>query len=116
MDGRTGPVVDGGGGNRMEPDGMELSEAIAAVRAGLAGAKDEGAGSEVRFVPEEVVLDFAIESRRSTRAGGGVKAFVLSADAGGESAGTRAPHITVRFRVTETDGGELPVSDRVRWP
>ncbi|MEU5633365.1 trypco2 family protein [Streptomyces rishiriensis] len=93
---------------------MELSEAIAAVRAGLAGARDEGVGSDVRFVPEEVVLDFAIELRRSMRAGGGVKAFVLSADAGGESAGTRAQHITVRFRVTDRDGGELPVRDRVR--
>lgn len=99
----------------MEPDGMglELSEAIAAVRAGLVGARAEGAGSEVRFVPEEVVLDFSIELRRSRRAGGGVKAYVLSADAGGESAGTRTQRINVRFRVTDTEGGELPVGDRV---
>ncbi|KQX67430.1 hypothetical protein ASD48_15265 [Streptomyces sp. Root1310] len=99
----------------MEPDGMdlELSEAIAAVRAGLLGARAEGAGSEVRFVPEEVVLDMSIELRHSTRAGGGVKAYVLSADAGRESAGSRTQHITVRFRVTDTEGGELPVRDHV---
>ncbi|MET8977448.1 trypco2 family protein [Streptomyces sp. NPDC004539] len=106
MDARTG-------GGRMEPDGTELSEAIAAVRAGLTAAKTEGTGSDVRFVPDEVVLDLSIELRRSRKAGGGVKAYVLSADASGESAGTRAQRVTVRFRVTDANGDPLPVGDHV---
>ncbi|MFJ8196444.1 trypco2 family protein [Streptomyces sp. NPDC096152] len=100
-------------GAGMEPDGTELSEAIAAVRAGLVAARSTGAGSEVRFVPDEVVLDFTVELRRSKKRGGAVKAYVLSAEAGGESAGTVAQHVTIRFRVTDEAGRELPVADHL---
>lgn len=97
----------------MQSDGTELSEAIAAVRAGLADARSMGAGSEVKFIPEEVTLDFSIELRRGKKRGGTVKAYVLSGEAGSESAGTDAQRITIRLRVVDDDGKELPVGDQV---
>ncbi|MFI6122532.1 trypco2 family protein [Streptomyces sp. NPDC051064] len=62
----------------MELEPTELSEAIKAVRGGLAAAQQDGDGSPVRFTVKEVVLDLGIELRHTASAGGGVKAFVVS--------------------------------------
>ncbi|MFJ9821008.1 trypco2 family protein [Streptomyces sp. NPDC101151] len=64
----------------MELEATELSEAIKAVRAGLAAAQQDGDGSPIRFTVKDM-LDLGIELRQTASAGGGVKAFVVSADA-----------------------------------
>ncbi|MGW1765133.1 trypco2 family protein [Streptomyces sp. NPDC002073] len=95
----------------MEP--TELSEAIKAVRGGLAAAQQDGAGSPVRFMVKEIVLDLGIELRHTVSAGGGVKAFVVSADAKGERAKTATHRLTVTLTVAPDGegGGDLLIGD-----
>lgn len=84
----------------MELEPAELSDAIKAVRRGLAAAQHDGNGSPVRFTVKEIVLDLGIELRHTASADGGVKAFVVSADVKGE----RAKTATHRMRVCQTSG------------
>lgn len=55
----------------MEFEPTELSEAIKAVRAGLAAAQQDGDGSPIRFSVKDIVLDLGIELRQSARPAAG---------------------------------------------
>ncbi|MCF3105462.1 hypothetical protein IPZ58_28295 [Streptomyces roseoverticillatus] len=89
----------------MELEPTELSEAIRAVRGGLVAAQDEGADSPIRFTVKEVVLDLGLELRHAATASGGVKAFVVSADAKGERAKTATHRMTITLEVASDDAG-----------
>ncbi|MEU5275134.1 trypco2 family protein [Streptomyces asoensis] len=78
--------------------GTELGEAIEAVRRSLAWAACQGEDSAVRFTVDTVQLEFAIEVRRTGTAGGGVRAWVVSADGRDERARTSTQRITVCLR------------------
>lgn len=93
----------------MELDGTELSEAIEAVRTGLIAAQQDGDGSPVRFTVKDVTLDLGIELRHATSAGGGVKAFVVSADARGERARAATHRMTVTLEVEPSPDGRRTV-------
>ncbi len=96
----------------MELEPTELSDAIKAVRDGLAAAQRDGAGSPIRFTVRDVVLDLGIELRRTASAGGGVKAFVVSADAKGERSQTATHRMTVTLSVApDADGNDLEIGD-----
>ncbi|MCX4596967.1 hypothetical protein OG819_47265 [Streptomyces sp. NBC_01549] len=99
----------------MELEPTELSEAIKAVRSGLAAAQQDGDGSPIRFTVKEVVLDLGIELRQTATAGGGVKAFVVSAEAKGERAKTATHRMTVTLQVApDEDGRDLLIGDSAR--
>ncbi|GAA2654687.1 trypco2 family protein [Streptomyces lunalinharesii] len=83
----------------MESSGTELAEALKAVRDGLAAAQRDGEGSPFRFTVKDVTLDLGIELRHSASAGGGVKAFVVSADARGEREKTETHKLTVNLQL-----------------
>ncbi|MFJ5680229.1 trypco2 family protein [Streptomyces sp. NPDC093097] len=96
----------------MELEPTELSEAIRAVRGGLAAAQRDGDGSPVRFTVKEIVLDLGIELRHTASVGGGVKAFVVAADAKGERAKTATHRMTVTLAVAPDDeGSDLLIGD-----
>lgn len=99
-------------GKTMELEPTELSEAIKAVRGGLAAAQQDGDGSPVRFTVKEIVLDLGIELRHTASIGGGVKAFVVSADAKGERAKTATHRMTVTLTVApDGEGSDLLIGD-----
>ncbi|MFG1807365.1 trypco2 family protein [Streptomyces sp. NPDC049040] len=96
----------------MDQDGVELSRAIRAVRDGLLAAQHEGEASALRFTVRDVTLDLAIEVRDATTTGGGVRAFVLSADAKGERSSARTSRLTVTLAVAGTgSGGDILIGD-----
>ncbi|WP_070020131.1 trypco2 family protein [Streptomyces nanshensis] len=89
---------------------MELSEAIKAVREGLEAAQRDGAGSDLRFRVKDVVLDLGIELRKTSSAGGSMKAFVVSGEARGERSTAQTHRMTVSL---ELEGASLrPISDQ----
>lgn len=99
----------------MELEGTELSEAIKAVRSGLAAAQEDGHGSPIRFTVRDITLDLGIELRHTASAGGGVKAFVVSADARGERSTVATHRMTVTLQVDKDgDGNDLLVGDSGR--
>ena len=91
---------------------IELAAAVRAVRAQLVQAARDGANDPVRFEVGPIQMDFAVELRREAGASGGVKAWVLSAEA--EAKASRATTHRVSFTLTPKDvvrGGPVEVGD-----
>jgi hypothetical protein len=63
--------------------GIELSDAVEAVRDGLVTAANRATAQDLRFELGEIQMEFTVELRRDTRGKGGVKAWVV--DAGAEA-------------------------------
>ena len=82
---------------------IELSAAVRAVREQLVLAAAEGAGSSIRFEVGPIQMEFAVEIRREAGVKGGVKAWVLSADA--EAKAARGNTHRVSFTLTPKDAG-----------
>ncbi|MFB7506417.1 trypco2 family protein [Streptomyces broussonetiae] len=97
-------------------DETELSEAIKAVRAGLAAAQQDGADAAIRFTVKEIVLNLGIEIRKTAAASGGVKAFVVSGEARGERSAATTHRLTVTLDVADDDpqgvGRRVRIGDR----
>ncbi|MFC8829879.1 trypco2 family protein [Streptomyces sp. NPDC057137] len=70
---------------------IDLTQAVQAVRDQLMAAAATGAGQDLRFDVGEIQMEFAVELRHDTRVNGGVKAWVISADAD-RSSGTAHTH------------------------
>ena len=81
--------------------GMELADAVEAVRQGLMAGAVRGADSSVRFEVGEIHMEFAVELRRVRTGRGGVRAWVV--EAGGESARTSGRTHTVSFTLRPKD-------------
>jgi hypothetical protein len=92
---------------------IELSAAVRAVREQLAQAALDGTGSAVRFEVGPIQMEFAVEIRREAGVKGGVKAWVLSADA--EARASRGTTHRVSFTLTPKDaatGRPLEVGEK----
>lgn len=98
--------------------GIELSEAVEAVRDGLITAASRGTGQDLRFELGEVQMEFAVELRRDVRGKGGVKAWVVDAgtETGLASARTQKIAFTLKpvnaatgdgWRVANDDEGDV---------
>jgi hypothetical protein len=83
---------------------MELAEAVQTIRDELLRAAVQGASSDVAFEVGPIQLEFSVELRRDTRARGGIRAFVVSAeaDAGASRARTHKVSLTLTPRETAT--------------
>ncbi|MEW1549276.1 trypco2 family protein [Streptomyces tsukubensis] len=88
---------------------IDLADAVDAVRAQLITAAARGNGSAVQFQVGDVELEFTVELRRDTTAGGRVKAWVV--DAGADRAhGSTSTHrvaLTLRPQDPRTGGSWL---------
>ncbi|GAA0484778.1 trypco2 family protein [Streptomyces stramineus] len=94
-------------------DDIELADAVQAVRDGLISAAARGAGQEVVFDVGEIAMEFTVEIRKDAKGSGGVKAWVVSADAEASRGSTRTH--TVSFTLTPKDartGGGLRVGNQ----
>ncbi len=89
------------------PTGVELAQAVQAVRDGLVEAAGQAAGQPLLFELGDIQMDFTVEVRRDARAKGGVRAWVV--DAGAEAGVSRGHTHRVSFtlRPRRADGGDL---------
>jgi hypothetical protein len=94
--------------NEHVPD-IELADAIEAVRQQLAAAAERGAGQRIQFEVGPVELEFGVELRRDGRLSGGVRAWVLSADAEASAGHTRAHRVTVTLTPKDLATGGSPL-------
>ncbi|MED7823722.1 trypco2 family protein [Streptomyces chiangmaiensis] len=87
--------------------GIELADAIQAVRDELLTAAARGTGRDLRFEVGDINLEFTVELRRDARLKSGVRAWVISADADAGLSTARAHRVsfTLRPKNTQTSGG-----------
>lgn len=90
-------------------ESIELADAIEAVRQELLDATARGAGQQIRFEVGEVTLDFSVELRRDAKAKGGVKAWVLSADAEAGISHHRVHKVSVTLHPKDAGSGAIPL-------
>lgn len=85
---------------------IDLTQAVQVVRDQLMAAAATGAGQELRFDVGEIQMEFAVELRHNTSVKGGVKAWVVSADAdtGRGTAHTHKVAFTLRPKNARTGG------------
>ncbi|HEY5833147.1 trypco2 family protein [Streptomyces sp.] len=90
--------------------GIELADAVEAIRQGLITGAARGAGQSIRFEVGEIRMDFTVELQRVRTGRGGVKAWVV--EVGGESARTAGRTHTVSFTLRPKDvatGGHVEI-------
>ena len=90
-------------------DGMELADAVEAVRAGLLAGAARGAHSSVRFEAGEIHMEFTVELQRVRGATGGVKAWVVEAGAESSRSSGRTHTVSFTLRPTNASGGVLEI-------
>jgi Trypsin-co-occurring domain 2 len=86
--------------------GLELSDAVEAVRQALLTGAARGAGAAVRFEVGEIHMEFAVELQRARTGHGGLRAWVVEAgaDTARSAARTHTVSLTLRPRDAATGG------------
>lgn len=92
-----------------EDMGVDLADAIATVRADLERAIAEGQGSALAFRAGPIELEFEVAFSSKGTAGGGVKAWVVSAEASGERARAQTHRLKVSLSPVWRADGEDPL-------
>lgn len=83
-------------------DGIELADAVQAIRDQLVSASVRGSGENVRFEVGDIHMEFTVELRSEAKAGAKVRAWVI--DAGAEGSVTNARTHKVSFTLRPKDG------------
>ncbi|WP_335983577.1 MULTISPECIES: trypco2 family protein [Streptomycetaceae] len=87
--------------------GMELADAVEAVRAGLMEGAVRGAGAEVRFEVGEIRMEFTVELQRTRTGRGGVKAWIVEAGAEGSRTSGSTHTVALTLHPKSATGGHL---------
>ena len=83
-----------------EPE-LELSEVIAKLRASLATAQQEGEKKNIRFVIDEVEVEFQVVITKEAKGGAGIRFWVLDAKAEGDFSNAATQKIKLRMKVVD---------------
>ncbi|MGP4111442.1 trypco2 family protein [Streptomyces sp. 4N509B] len=81
-----------------------LAEAIRQVRQELVEAQEDGVGQPMRFVVQQVSLEFAVQVHRSGDGRTGLRIGVLTADLGGGASRDTTHRIQVDLQPVDEDG------------
>lgn len=105
----------------MDEDGLvELSDAIEVVREQLIAAQLAGrrvvAGRVLTFAVGKVSIEFSGEVKKVDGVGGGVKFWVVTADAKAERSTGATHKVTVELTPQAVDGKSFIVADDVNAP
>ncbi len=93
QEGRDGPVT-----------GVELADAVEAVRVGLIDAAARADGLPLRFELGDIQMEFTVEVRRDARVKGGVRAWVVEAGAEAGASRGRTHRVSFTLRPVRADG------------
>ncbi|WP_345675741.1 trypco2 family protein [Yinghuangia aomiensis] len=85
-------------------DGVDFGAAIAALRAQLLTALNDGDGSRVRFRASSIQVDFEVQVRREVNAQGGVRFWVVSGETSGTVDKTRVQRISLTLEPVDASG------------
>lgn len=83
---------------------IALSEMIEQLREELALSKAKGHGEKIRFVPLEVTVEAQVTVTREASAKGGIKFWVVNAEAGGGGSSGQVQKIVLKLKPVGEDG------------
>jgi hypothetical protein len=91
-------------------DNVGVGEAIEALRVDLTDALRAGQGQEVRFRLGPVELEFEVDVERQGGAGGGIKFWVVSAEAKGQLTNKTLHRIKLSLQPIGSEEQDLAVA------
>ena len=89
---------------------IELADAVSALRDSLLDAVGRAGSTEVSFVVGPIEMEFAVEIRSDAKVKGGVKAWVISAEAEAGISRSRVHRVKVSLSPKTASGTDLLVS------
>ena len=103
-----------------DEDSVELAEAIDVVREQLLEAQQAGqrsaAGKQLSFAVGKVTIEFAGEVKKTVGGSGGIKFWVVTADAKAEQARGASHKVTIELTPQAPGGASFTVNDHLHAP
>ena len=90
---------------------IELSAAVRAIREELTQAAADGAGEAVRFEVGPIEMEFTVELTREASAKGGVRAWVMTAEAEAKAARGTTHRVTFTLTPKDATGGSIDIGN-----
>ena len=84
---------------------FELAECLTQLRDDLAVVAEKGEGSDIKFLIDEVVLDFQLVAGANKKAKAGFSWWIIGADAGVEASDARTQKVSMKLRVVDAKTG-----------
>lgn len=84
-----------------------LSECLSQLRDDLGVVAEQGEGKAIKFRIDEVGLELQLVAAAEAKAAGGVKWWIVSADAGVKSTDTITQKLSLKLSVTDAKGNTL---------
>jgi hypothetical protein len=91
---------------------FELSAVIAKLRAELSKAQKEGEGQDLRFLIDDIEVEFNVAVEDKGSVGGGVKFYVFSAKADASESQTVTQKLKLKMKALGPDGKRIRMNDQ----
>jgi hypothetical protein len=96
----------------VSDSGIDLADAVAAVRDQLMEAAARGVGERIAFEVGPIQLEFTVELRKDASAKAGVRAWVFTADASVAASAVRTHKVSLTLTPKDAEtGDEILVSN-----
>ncbi|MGZ8947163.1 MAG: trypco2 family protein [Methylococcaceae bacterium] len=93
---------------------IPLPEMLAQLRLDLAQAQAEGEGSSLKFQIEDIELELQLVATQKADGGGGVKFWVINADAKYEGSQALTQKLKLKLKLAGKDGKSPLISQQFR--
>lgn len=94
---------------------ISLSDAIADLRSQIQTAVAQGAGAGIKFLAEELTVEFQLVAGTAGKTGGGVKFYIFNADANVETNTALTQKVILKMKVVEgPENGSVKIKSKGR--
>ncbi|NUS17321.1 MAG: hypothetical protein HOY69_39000 [Streptomyces sp.] len=93
-----------------EPSVVGLAEVIDQIRDELEQARTSAEGKDIGFTVDRVSLEFTVQVHRTSRAGGGLRIGVVTAELGGSVDSSTTHRVQVELEPHTRAGGRVQVT------
>jgi hypothetical protein len=93
-------------------DRLALPEVLKQLRRDLLEAQREGEGQSLRFLTDDVEVELQVVATEDGSVKGGVKFWVVNAEAGGGSSQASTQKLKLKLKPVDEQGNPLRVSDQ----
>lgn len=87
-----------------------LADCLKELRQDLITTVDDGKGEDLKFIVDDIALELQIVASTGGKGGGGVKWWILSAEASAEISNSVTQKLALKLKVVGKDGNPVPMS------
>lgn len=95
---------------------LKLSDMLRALRGELQTAQDEAEQDNLKFLLEDIEVEVQFTTSTKDTAKGGVKFWVVNAEAGAETAAQTVHKVKLKMKPEAAGGGDVKISGKTKRP